>query len=156
MKINSNGLNLIKKSEGLRLQSYRCPAGVWTIGYGHTGIDVEPNQTIYEEYAEELLAKDVERFEEGVGKRLKRVPTGNQFSAMVSLAYNIGLWNFGQSSVLRLFNQGKPARASLAFLLWVKVRNQRTNKLEVIQGLVHRRRYEQALFNAKGNYHGNV
>lgn len=154
MKINSRGLDLIKASEGLRLQSYRCPAGIWTIGYGHTGIDVEPNQLIYVERAEALLAKDVERFEKGVGKRLKRVPTGNQFAAMVSLAYNIGLIAFGHSSVLRLFNQGKPARAALAFLLWVKVRNQRTNKLEVVQGLVNRRRAEQELFNAKGKCYG--
>ncbi|MEE3439617.1 lysozyme, partial [Ruminococcus sp.] len=65
MKINEEGLSLIKSFEGLRLKSYKCPSGIWTVGYGHTGKDVKPGMVITEEQAEELLKKDIELFEIG-------------------------------------------------------------------------------------------
>lgn len=107
MKINETGLALIKSFEGLRLKAYKCPAGVWTVGYGHTGKDVKPGMVITEEQAEELLRQDLERFENGV-LDLLTIPelTSNQFSALVSLAYNIGLGNFKKSTLLKMINKG--------------------------------------------------
>ena len=106
MKINETGLALIKSFEGLRLKAYKCPAGVWTVGYGHTGGDVKAGMIITEEEAEELLRQDLERFEEGVENLVEVELNENQFCALVSLAYNIGLGNFKRSTLLKLINKG--------------------------------------------------
>lgn len=91
MKINKRGLDIIKKYEGLSLRSYRCPAGVLTIGYGHSGNDVKPNMTITEDDANRLLRKDVAKFEKLVEKYDSSYRFNeNQFSALVSFAYNVG------------------------------------------------------------------
>ena len=91
MHINKEGLNLIMESEGLSLKAYKCPAGVWTIGYGHTGKDVKKGMTITEEKATELLKSDIVRFEKHVSCYNKIYNfTRNEFSALVSFAYNIG------------------------------------------------------------------
>jgi lysozyme len=63
MKTNAAGVELIKNAEGLRLESYLCPAGVWTIGYGHTGRSVLPASKVTEHQAEEILKVDLEKFE---------------------------------------------------------------------------------------------
>ena len=68
MKISNNGLAIIEKFEGCQLKAYVCPAGVLTIGYGHTGSDVKPGMTITKEQAVELLKKDVAKFEKVVEK----------------------------------------------------------------------------------------
>lgn len=141
MKINDAGLALIKRAEGLRLDSYRCPAGVATIGYGHTGPDVRIPMTITPGEAERLLHEDVARFENGVTNCLCGCPTNsNQFSAMVSLAYNIGLGNFATSTVLKRHKLGNYALAANAFLLWNKA-----NK-KVLPGLTERREDERELY----------
>ena len=91
MHINNNGLSIIKESEGLSLKAYKCPSGVWTIGYGHTGKDVKKGMVITEEKATELLKKDIARFEKHVLTFNKIYNfTSNEFSALVSFAYNIG------------------------------------------------------------------
>lgn len=140
-RINCAGLALIKAFEGLRLAAYRCPAGVWTIGYGHTGPDVKPGQRITAAEAEALLRGDLDRFESGVERALNGVvTTENQFAAMVSLAYNIGLGGFGRSAVLRLHKAGKFTLAANALLLWVKAGGRS------LPGLVRRRTAERALY----------
>lgn len=91
MHINKEGLNLIKESEGLSLKAYKCPAGVWSIGYGHTGKDVKKGMVITEEKATDLLKSDIARFEKHVSAyNTKYRFTSNEFSALVSFAYNIG------------------------------------------------------------------
>jgi lysozyme len=141
MKMNAAGLALIKASEGLRLTAYRCPAGVLTIGYGHTGSDVEAGQKITKQQAEALLASDLVTFERTVGKCAVEADTSiNQFSAMVSLAYNIGLKAFQSSSVLRLHRLGDHTRAADAFLMWNKGGG------KVLPGLVTRRMKERELY----------
>lgn len=91
MHINNDGLNIIKESEGLRLKAYKCPAGVWSIGYGHTGKDVKKGMVITEEKATDLLRSDIARFERHVSYYDKIYGfTSNEFSALVSFAYNIG------------------------------------------------------------------
>lgn len=141
MITNNAGLALIKKFEGLRLKAYLCPAGVWTIGYGHTGPDVFNGATIREIDAEIYLKSDLMRFEHCVETATQGVPTTpNQFSAMVCLAFNIGSGAFLKSSVLRYHKQGKHQLAANAFLLWVFVKKQK------VTGLVRRRTAERSLY----------
>lgn len=141
MNINNAGIALIKKFEGLRLKAYTCPAGKVTIGFGHTGPDVYLGQEINEREAEQLLKGDLLEFEHGVNDYLDGVPASfNEFSAMVSLAYNIGLGNFRKSSVLRFHKEGKKTLAANAFLLWVKAGG------KPLTGLIKRRNAERSLY----------
>lgn len=144
-RVNQAGLDLIKSFEGLRLAAYRCPAGVWTIGYGHTGPNVKPGLRITLAEAEALLKGDLDRFESGVESAIGPASTtANQFSAMVSLAFNIGLGAFQRSTVLRMHRAGNRQRAAAAFLLWVKGGGR------TLPGLVRRRTAERALY-LRGN-----
>jgi lysozyme len=141
MKINRAGLDLIKDFEGLRLVGYRCPAGIPTIGYGHTGPEVRVGQRITQAQADAYLANDLARFERGVQQALGETPTTeNEFSAMVSLAYNIGLGGFAKSSILRHHKAGHRLRAAASFLLWVKAAG------KILPGLVRRRNAERKLY----------
>jgi lysozyme len=141
MKINDKGLALIKRSEGLRLDSYRDAVGIATVGFGHTGPDVRIPMTITPGEAERLLHQDLARFENGVTNCLAGCPTNSdQFSAMVSLSYNIGLGNFATSTVLKRHKLGQYAGAANAFLLWNKAGSR------VLPGLVKRREEERSLY----------
>lgn len=121
MKTNDEGRALIKSCEGLRLEAYRDLGGIWTIGWGHTGRDVTPGMKITEEEAERLFDEDLETFENGVWALTKaHQPTENQFAALVSLAFNIGLGNFQTSSVLRTFRAGDLEGAKASFAVWHK------------------------------------
>lgn len=136
-KINKSGLNLIKKYEGCKLTSYICPAGVLTIGYGHTGKDVKPNQTITKKKAISLLKKDLARFERHVQSYNYIYEwTDNEFSALVSFAFNIG-------NIDQLTAYGKRTRSQIrkAMLLYVKANG------KTLPGLVKRRKAELKLFN---------
>lgn len=145
MRISQRGLDLIKRFEGLRLRSYLCPAGVWTIGYGSTGPHVHRNMVITESEAEQLLQRDLVRFENGVLSALSpSVPLQEEFDAMVSLAFNIGIGAFARSSVCRLYKAGRIAESANAFSMWTKARV--NGRLTVLPGLVTRRSAEKALF----------
>ena len=144
MKINETGLALIKSFEGLRLKAYKCPAGVWTVGYGHTGKDVKPGMVITEEQAEELLRQDLERFENGV-LDLLTIPelTSNQFSALVSFSFNVGLGNFKKSTLLKMINKGNKDELEAIhsqFKRWVWAGSQ------ILPGLQRRREAEFDLY----------
>ena len=90
MRISKTGLNLIKKYEGCRLTAYKCPAGVWTIGYGHTE-GVKAGMTITQEQAETFLVSDMVKYERKVNKyQAKYNFNQNQYDALVSFAYNVG------------------------------------------------------------------
>ena len=136
-KINKSGLNLIKKYEGCKLTSYICPAGVLTIGYGHTGKDVKPNQTITKKKAISLLKKDLARFERHVQSYNYIYEwTDNEFSALVSFAFNIG-------NIDQLTAYGTRTRSQIrsAMVKYVKANG------KTLQGLVKRRKAELKLFN---------
>lgn len=139
-QINQAGLDLIKSFEGLRLKTYRCAAGVLTVGYGHTGPDVHPNTHITLQEAEALLKGDLDQFEAGVEKAVGPNTTDNQFAALVSLAYNIGLGAFLRSTVLRQHRAGNYKLAAASFLMWVKGGGR------TLPGLVRRRAAERALY----------
>lgn len=140
MKINNDGLDIIKQNEGLRLTAYVCPAGVLTIGYGSTGPHVKRGLTITAEEAEDLLRKDVARFEDGVAALVTVDLNENQFSALVSFAFNVGLDALRKSSLLRLLNAGEYKAAANQFDKWVNGGGRR------LPGLVKRRAQEKALF----------
>lgn len=140
--VNQATIDLIKRNEGCVLHSYQDSVGVWTIGYGHTGDDVVPDMWITQERAEALLRADLETFQDGVDDLLADgVETSdNQYGAMVSLAYNVGLGNFAHSSVIRSHNARAYQQAADAFLLWNKAGG------HVLGGLARRRREERALY----------
>lgn len=136
--IAAAALAIIQASEGLRLEAYQCPAGRWTIGYGHTG-DVTEGMTITEHQAEVVLALDLERFEAAVD-RLAPGANANQRGALVSLAFNIGVKAFEGSWVLRAHRAGDHAGAASGFGRWIHAGG------KVLPGLVKRRAAEAALY----------
>ena len=140
MKISKAGLDIIKQYEGCRLTSYKCPAGVWTVGFGWTE-GVTPGMTITRAQAEELLTRGVVSYEKAVQDAIGDTKTTqNQFDAMVSLCYNIGPANFRKSTVVRQHKLGDYAAAADAFLMWNKAGG------KVLAGLVKRREAERSLY----------
>lgn len=139
MKINEAGLNLIKDFEGCRLKAYLCPAGVWTIGYGHTQ-GVKPDMVISQLQAERFLRQDLKRFEDAVTSLVKVPITPNQFSALVSFAYNVGTGALYDSTLLRKLNKKDYKGAANEFLRWNKAGG------KVLPGLTRRRIAEKDLF----------
>jgi lysozyme len=146
--INAAGADLITRSEGIRYKAYFCPAGVPTIGRGHTdGITaqmVHDGYTITPDQERELFQADMEKWERDVLTCLKRQPNENQLAAFVSLAFNIGINGFKNSTVLREFERGNDAAAAAAFALWNKATV--NGEKVVLPGLVARRAAEAALF----------
>ena len=143
-KISEKGLNLLKEFEGLRLEAYQCSAGIWTIGYGHT-YKVKRGDIITKEKAELLLRNDL-GFTENKIEELVKVPINqNQFDALVSLAFNIGVGAFNTSTLLRKLNTGDYEGAASEFPKWRKAKG------IVVEGLVKRREKEQALFKEVDN-----
>lgn len=135
--------SLVRKWEECRLAAYPDPAtggAPWTIGYGATGPGIVKGVTWTQTQADQRLEQDVAKFVAGVSALLKRKPTDNQLGAMASLAYNIGLGNFGKSTLLRLFNSGDIAGAAKQFAVW------RMANGKVMQGLINRRADERKVF----------
>lgn len=139
MKTSKTGLNLIKQFEGCRLTAYRCPAGVWTIGYGHTG-GVKEGQKITQVQADAYLATDLGRYEKSVNEYVKVTINQNQFDALVSFTYNCGPGALKGSTLLRKLNAGDYTGAAAEFPRWNKAGG------KVLNGLIRRRAAEKALF----------
>lgn len=142
MKTSDAGITLVKSSEGLKLVAYKCPAGIWTNGYGHTGPDVTPGMVITQAQADALLARDLERFEAGVARLVKVPLNQNQFDALVCFSFNLGLGALQGSTLLRLLNAGDYAGAAAQFPRWNKAGGKE------LPGLTRRRAAEQSLFQA--------
>lgn len=133
-------LELVKRFEGFRAKPYLCPAGVPTVGYGHTeGVSLS-DPAISREMAEALLVKDLVAFAAGVARMLSAPVSQNQFDALVSFAYNVGLGNLQRSTLLRRVNAGDVAGAAREFAKWTKAKG-----IE-LPGLMKRRAAERALF----------
>ena len=135
MKTSQTGIDLIKKHEGCRLKAYKCAAGEWTIGYGHTK-DVKPGEIITPAEAEELLKEDLAKCEDNVEKyRLEYNWTQNEFDAMVSFAFNLG-------SIDKLTANGTRSKEVIAekMLLYNKA------GVKELAGLTKRRQAERELF----------
>lgn len=146
--INAAGAALLTKSEGIRLKAYFCPAGVPTIGRGHTdGITaqmVRDGYTITADEERALFQSDMEKWESDVLSSLTRKPNENQLAAFICLAYNIGIGAFRNSTVVRKYEAGDDVGAAAAFHLWNKATV--GGKKVVLPGLVTRRAEEAALF----------
>lgn len=148
MKTSTRGKNLIKKYEGLHLTVYRCPAGILTIGYGHTKT-AQPSMKINKEMAEILLEQDLTDVENAI-KRLVKVPLSqNQFDALVSFIFNIGETKFSKSTLLKYINENKILQAGEEFMKWTKARQ--PGGLKELPGLVKRRAEEKTLFLSRDN-----
>ena len=106
MKCSQEGLALIKKFEGCRLESYRCSANVLTIGYGHTGGVLETD-VITQDDADKLLEEDIAKFEKYVNDNVIVELNQSQFDALCSWVYNLGPANLKSSTMLKVLNEGK-------------------------------------------------
>jgi GH24 family phage-related lysozyme (muramidase) len=141
VKISEAGLSLIKSFEGCVLTAYLDAVGIWTVGYGHTGPSVHRGLTITQKLAEDILAQDVRRFELGVLNNVKVNLNQNEFDALVSFSFNVGVNALKNSTLLRLLNDGADRSIVAAeFLRWNKGGD------KVLEGLTRRRQAEKALF----------
>jgi lysozyme len=144
MKMSADGLALVKEFEGLRLKAYKCPAAVWTIGYGHTSSAGAPIVTsdleITRDEAEEVLRRDMGQYEDGVRKLVTIGITQGQFDALVDFAYNAGVGALAKSTLLKRVNAGKFDEVPAEFMKWTKGGGKE------LPGLVRRRRAEVKLW----------
>jgi lysozyme len=145
MEVNKAGKELIKQFEGCKLKAYKCPAGLDTIGYGNTfypdGTKVQPGDVITQERANELFDLIVEDFAKKVKPLIKQNLTDNNFSALISFAYNVGIGNLKNSTLLKKVNVNPTDPTIKAeFNKWT-----RANKV-VLSGLVKRREAEAKLY----------
>jgi lysozyme len=140
MRASKNCIDLIKRFEGLKLESYLCPAKIWTIGYGHTGKTVIEGLKITETEAEMLLGIDLDRFERflnGLYLRLNQ----NQFDALISFIYNIGNGNFLKSTMLKKIKiDPDDLSIRIEFNKWTKAKG------KTLTGLITRRNAEAELY----------
>lgn len=144
MELTPEGLELIKDYEGLRTKAYKCPAGVWTIGYGHTSAagapEVKAGMEINKIEAENLLMRDLRSYEKAVKDAVKVDLSPSQYSALVSFCFNVGPAAFRKSSVLTAVNQKRFDLVPSRLALWNKGNG------KVLPGLVKRRSAEGDLF----------
>lgn len=149
MKISENGLNLIKRFEGCVLHAYKCVPSeeYYTIGYGHYGADVRPDQTITQETADNMLKDDIRRYETLVNIYQSRYNFNqNEYDAMISFCYNLGTLN-------QLTQNGKRTKQEIANAMLLYVHDSAGNELE---GLVNRRKAERELFLTPCASPGNI
>lgn len=144
MNISKNGIELIKRFEGLELKAYQDLVGVWTIGYGWTqtvdGKKIAPGMRIDQATADRLLKCGVVQYEQGVNQLVKVRITQGQFDALVSFAYNLGLRSLSTSTLLQKLNAGDKPGAADQFGRWVNAGGKR------LDGLVARRAAEREMF----------
>lgn len=140
MRTSRAGRDLIKQFEGLRLDAYRDPVGIWTVGYGHT--PAQPGQRISHAEAEELLDADLLTAESAVRAQITAPLTQGQFDALVSFTFNLGARRLQDSTLRRLLNGGDYAGAQEEFGRWIHAGGRK------LPGLVARREAEAALFGA--------
>ena len=137
---SKNGLALTEGFEGLRLQAYQDVAGVWTVGFGHTGSGVRSGLVISQVEAEVLLRSDIAASVSCVNSAVTVALNQNQFDALVDFCFNVGRGNFLRSTLLRKINAGDFSAAAEQFGAWVYAGG------EVVFGLVRRREVEAQLF----------
>jgi len=147
MHMSQGGLdNLLKKFEGCKLKAYRCPANVCTIGYGHTSAAGAPmvndGMTITQAQAEDILKRDLVKYEIGVMDLVKVKLTQNQFDVLVDFAYNAGVGNLKSSTMLKKINSGNLDAVPAELMKWTKGGG------KVLPGLVRRRQAAGAWWTA--------
>lgn len=142
MKTGVSGVLLIKSFEALKLNAYLCPARVWTIGYGHTKT-AKAGMRITHEWALDLLRQDLQDAENSVNQYVKVKLTQNQFDALVSFVFNVGIGAFRKSTLLRLLNKGQYDAVPAQLMRWNRAGG------KVLSGLTRRRAEEAALWSRR-------
>lgn len=159
MNISEKGLSLIKSFEGYRDEAYQDSVGIWTIGWGTikypSGVPVRQHDTCNTDTATEFLMNDVKTFVEGLNRRIGGISlTQEQFDALVSFCYNLGLGSFDSSTLYKKlkvnpddetiykYNQKEPA-GSCEFTKWIRAGG------KVVNGLLRRRMIEADFYNSK-------
>ena len=156
MKVSQKCIDQIKRDEGVRNRPYQCPALLWTVGVGHV---IDPNhakvpmanrkqlpiptgwdRVLSNEEIDEILRKDLARFEQGVSRLITAPLTQGQFDALVSFSFNVGLGNLQNSTLRMKVNRGDYEGAAEQFLVWTKAGG------KVLAGLVKRRTHEKEMF----------
>lgn len=156
MKVSQKLIDMVKHHEGVRFRPYRCPALLWTVGVGHVidplhiGVKFEDrknlpipqgwDRTLSTAEVNDILAKDLERFERGVARLCPAGLTQSRFDALVSFSFNVGLGNLQRSTIRMRHNRGDHEGASEAFMMWTKAGG------KVLPGLVKRRQDERVLY----------
>jgi len=145
MEVNKAGRDLIKQFEGCKLKAYKCPAGLWTISWGLTfypdGTKVKEGDVITQQQAEDYFNAVVDDFAKQVDVLVKSNVTANNFSAIVSFTYNVGIGNLKKSTLLKKVNANpKDATIPAEFRKWIRANG------EVLKGLVRRRDAEAKLY----------
>ena len=146
MKISEEGISLIKRFEGCRLEAYKCSAEVLTIGYGHTG-GVKEDDTITQEEADKLLKADVFKFEKNVEDNVKVELNQSQFDALVAWTFNLGVGNLRSSTMLQKLNNEDYTSVPSEMKRWNKAKG------KVLAGLTRRREAEALMFEGKNWEH---
>jgi len=142
--INAAGLALIKQYGALILEANVTPEGDVVIGYGHTARGIRPGSHITEDEAGRLLSADLAWIEEAVSTRVRVELNDNEFSALVSLVFDIGIRRFSESTLLKFINKEQKARAAEA-MMWLE-RSEPGRRAVASPGVSRRRCLEQALF----------
>lgn len=151
MKLSNKGIALIKNFEGLRLKAYKDPAGVWTIGYGstkyHDDKPVHQGDILTSEIqATSLFCNTLMQYENAVNNNAKVILTQNQFDALVSITYNVGIGIMQMSTLIKKINIQDYAGAADQFLMWNKITDPNINKKVVNETLTERRKKEREYF----------
>ncbi|MCC8375602.1 lysozyme [Photorhabdus sp. HUG-39] len=139
MQISEKGLKALKGYEGCSLTAYRCPAGVWTIGYGHTR-GVKPGDVVTEQQAEQFLLDDLAPVYLTIEANVKVPLTQGQLDALCSFIFNCGTGAFVRSTLLKKLNAGDYRGAVGQFMEWNKAGGR------VLPGLDARRSSEKTMF----------
>jgi GH24 family phage-related lysozyme (muramidase) len=139
-RVGPLAIELMHHFEACKLKAYRCPAGVWTIGWGDTGPHVEPGLVWTQAQADAAFERRLNNEFAPAVREAAGDATPAQFGAMVALAYNIGVGAFRRSSVARFHKAGNHEAAADAFLMWNKALGR------VLPGLNRRRKAERALY----------
>jgi lysozyme len=152
MHMSQGGLDaLLKKFEGCKLKAYRCPANVCTIGFGHTtaaGLpEVIDGMTITQKQADEILKRDLVKYEAAVESLVKVELTQNQFDVLTDFAYNAGVGNLKSSTMLKKVNAGDLDAVPAELMKWTKGGG------KVLPGLVRRRQAAGAWWTAQDQAH---
>ena len=147
MKTGPKGIALIKEFEGLELTAYLCPAKVWTVAHGHTSAagapKVFPGMKVTAAEAEEILKRDLGKYEAAVNSMVNVPLTQEQFDCLVSWCYNVGPGNFAGSTLLRKLSSGDYASVPAELNKWTRAGK------AILSGLVRRRKAEGALWSTK-------
>lgn len=142
MKTSDNGIDFLKEVESVKLKAYLDTGGVWTNGVGHTGPDVHEGQVVDEAQVDAWLKEDVLEAEDAVNRGVKVSLSQNQFDALVSFTFNVGVSAFLNSTLLRKLNASDYEGAKNELSRWVR------DNGKIVKGLVNRRLKEQKLYSA--------